>query len=320
MGLDPGPRPLELRPAVFSRRRAILLSLSLPLIPLASGCRASLPPSSAADSSQDAFSLLRDSAAAHGCAAYAPINDLNVRYAGHWRRLVAILQPALVDAGFRGGSEERLLLRDGIVAQSHSGPSGHKQVVRISPANSGSSVRVWFNGEEAQDRDRIDAAALVADAYLLFLLGPIALFVNEHPHRVMQAALAGTAAVHQAAHSYLCDVLRLSVSPGFGNCESDQLALYIDRETRLMRRVRMTINGLESTRGALVDIDTSEHRSIHGIMWPTAFHERLLRPVPLDVHEWRLTGLDINRGESRAELEGPAFEGKAMSPAVPLAV
>jgi len=80
----------------------------------------------------------------------------------------------------------------------------------------------------------------------------------------------------------------------------------------------MTLNGLESTRGALVDIDLSEHRSMYGIMWPTAFHERLLRPVPLDVHEWRLAGLDINRGESRAELSGSVFVGKALAPATPL--
>jgi hypothetical protein len=80
----------------------------------------------------------------------------------------------------------------------------------------------------------------------------------------------------------------------------------------------MTLNGLESTRGALVDIDTFGHRSLHGIHWPTAFHERLLRPAPLDVHEWRLTGLDINRGESPADLSGPAFTGKAATPAAPL--
>lgn len=304
---------------VFTRRQAILVSLSMPLIPLASGCRASLP-SPAADSRQQALALLHDSAAAHGSATYSAINDLNVSYAGRWRRLVGILQPDLVDAGFRGGSEERLLLRDGVIAQSHSGPKGHKQVVRINSANGSSSVHVWFNGREAQDRERIDAAALVADAYSLFLLGPILLVVNENPHRVIQPALAGTAEVRQERHSHLCDVLSLSVSPGFGNCESDQLALYIDRETRLMRRVRMTINGLESTRGALVDIDTMEHRSLHGIMWPTAFHERLLRPAPLDVHEWRLTGLDTNRGESRTELSGPAFVGKASPPATPLAI
>jgi hypothetical protein len=257
---------------------------------------------------------------AHGLAAYSAIIDVNVSYSGHWRRLVGILQPALVDSGFRGGSEERLLLRDGIVAQAHSGAKGHKQVVRVNTLNKDSSVRVWLNGQEAHDRDPLDAAALVADAYSLFLLGPILLAVNQTPHRVLQVAMAGTAELSLDRHAYLCDVLNLRVSPGLGNSESDQLALYIDRETRLMRRVRTTLNGLESTRGALVDIDMFEHRSMYGVMWPTAFHEHLRRPAPLDVHEWRLTGLDINRGETREELSGPAFTGSALSPAASLII
>jgi hypothetical protein len=292
----------------------------VPLIPWVSGCRASLPPGPSADSGEAAGSLLHASAVAHGLPRYRAITDVNVSYAGHWRRLVGKLQPDLVDSGFRGGSEERLLLRDGVIAQSHSGPQGHKQVVRINTSSSGSSVCVWFNGEETHDPHRTDAAALVAEAYALFLLGPLLLTVNELPHRNIEAALAGTAELKLDGGKRLCDVLNLKVSPGIGNSESDQLALYIDRETRLMQRVRMTLNGLESTRGALVDIDTQRHVSLYGIMWPTAFHERLLRPAPLDVHTWKLTGLDINRGESATDVEGPGFAGKALSPAKPLPV
>jgi hypothetical protein len=300
---------------LISRRQAILSGLAVPLMPLVGGCRASLPDWTNG-STQDALSLLHDSATAHGLPAYPAINDVNVSYAGHWRLLVARVQPTLVDSGFRGGSEERLLLREGVIAQSHSGAKGHKQVVRVSMPDGGSSTHVWFNGEEAHDKDRIDAAALVAEAYALFLLGPLLLTVNETPRRDIQAALAGTAEVRQPRQTHVCDVLNLRVRPGIGNSESDQLALYIDRQSRLMRRVRMTLNGLESTRGALVDVDTFEHRSLQGLMWPTAFHERLLRPAPLDVHEWRLTGLDVNREESPAEVTGPAFTGKAAPPAV----
>jgi hypothetical protein len=177
-------------------------------------------------------------------------------------------------------------------------------------------VHVWYNGEETKDRDRTDAAALVADAYSLFLLGPMLLVENENPHRDIQASMAGTAEVKQDKGTYACDLINLSVRPGFGNSETDQLVLFVERATRLMRRVRMTINGLESTRGALVEIDTYEHRQMHGVFWPTSFHERLLHPAPLDVHSWRLTGLDVDRGESRAELSGPTFTGKASSPAV----
>lgn len=300
----------------ITRRQAILMSCTVPVLPWVGGCRATLPPGLPA-SSNDAATLLKSSAQAHGLTAYASINDINVRYTGHWRRLVGLVQPTLVDSGFRGGSEERLLLRQGVIAQSHTGPKGHKQVVRLN-TSTGSSTRVWFNGEEAHDRDRLDAAALVAEAYALFLLGPILLITNEFPHREIRAASAAGAELTQDEHTYACDVISLNVSPGFGNAESDQLALYIDRTTHLMRRVRMTINGLESTRGALVDVDTFEHRSLQGLVWPTAFHERLLRPAPLDVHRWRLIGLDINRGETRADLEGPQFAGKAAAPAMAL--
>lgn len=301
---------------LVTRRQAIMLGLALPLVPLAGGCRATMPSGSTA-SGQDAIPLLRLSAMAHGLGAYSALEDVNVRYAGHWRRLVGVLQPTLVDSGFRGGSEERLLLREGVMAQSHTGPKGHKQVVRVSSAKS-NGIQVWFNGEQAHDKDSLDAAALVADAYALFLFGPMLLIKNENPHRDLQAASAGSAEVTQDGHTYSCDVITLQLSPGFGNAESDQVALYIDRETHLMRRVRMTLNGLESTRGALVDIDTSDHRALHGIMWPTSFHERLLRPAPLDVHRWRLTGLDVNRGETWADLGGPEFLGKAAAPATPL--
>ena len=304
---------------VLSRRQICQLSLVAPLLPLAAGCRASLPPWTDRDSTGEAMSLLHASATAHGLTAYAKINDLNVSYAGRWHRLVGVLQPALVDSGFRGGSEERLLPRDGVVAQAHSGPKGHKQVVRSNAGAGRADIRVWFNTEEAHDRDRNDAAALVADAYSLFLLGPLLLDVNEHPRRDIRAAMAGTAKVRENEQTHLCDVLNLKVSPGFGNSDADQLALYIDRESRLMRRVRMTLNGLDSTRGALVDIDTYGHRSLHGIFWPTAFQERLLRPAPLGVHEWRLTGLDVNRGLSTAEVSGPSFMGRARAPATPFA-
>jgi len=300
----------------LSRRQALLLGLAAPFISLASGCRASLPAWSGPGSGPDAWALLNRSAAAHGLTAFAAIDDVNVSYDGHWRRLVGKLQPALVDSGFRGGSEERYLLRDGVVAQSHAGPQGHKQVFKSSSHDR--RIRVWFNDEEAHDRERLDAAALVVDGYSLFLFGPMLLVQNRHPQRTIQAALAGTSEVTQDKQKYLCDVVNVRMNPGIGNSEADQLALYIDHDTHLMRRVRMTLNGLESTRGALVDIDTFDHESLFGVMWPTAFHEQLKRPAPLDVHHWKLTGLDINRGESLADLRGPLFSDRARRPASPL--
>ena len=69
---------------------------------------------------------------------------------------------------------------------------------------------------------------------------------------------------------------------------------------------------------AVAEVDTFDHAALHGVRWPTRFHERLLRPLPLTVHDWRLTGLDVNRGLEIAEVDGAAFAGKAAAPAAPL--
>ena len=53
----------------------------------------------------------------------------------------------------------------------------------------------------------------------------------------------------------------------------------------------------------------------HSVRAPAAAR---LRPLPLAVHDWRLTGLDVNRGISRAEVSGMAFDGKAAVPATGL--
>ena len=302
----------------ISRRQLALLGIGAPLLSLFSGCRAGLPRWTTSDTGPDALALLHHSAMAHGLAAFSAVEDLSVSYSGHWRRLVARLQPELVDAGFRGGSEERLLIRAGIIAQAHHGPRGAKQVVSIHRAEQTRSLQVWFNGVPSHDRRQLDAAALVAEAYALFLLGPMLLVANQAPHRDMQASMAPETDVKQGGRTYPCDVVSLRLAPGLGNAASDQLAVHIDRTSRLMRRVRMTLNGLESTQGALVDIDTYDHRVVQGIVWPTTFHERLLRPAPLDVHAWRLTGLDINRGLSPAEVSGEVFRDQALPPATPL--
>ena len=91
--------------------------------------------------------------------------------------------------------------------------------------------------------------------------------------------------------------------------------LYIAHDDRLMRRVRFTLNGLDATKGAVAEVDAGYHALLHGVNWPTLFHERLIRPVPTPVHDWRLTGLDVDRGLTAAEVGGMALEGRALFPA-----
>ena len=97
-------------------RRALLSAFALPW--LAAGCSSPLPLVKAPAGDFDADSRLRDSAQAHGLDAYRNLNDINVSYSGEWRPLVNRIQPEVVDAGFRGSSQERLMPRAGIVAQA----------------------------------------------------------------------------------------------------------------------------------------------------------------------------------------------------------
>lgn len=298
-----------MHPLDLKRRNLVFAALAAPVMPVMNGCAAPLPISLNPASTPAAQSLLRESAAVHGLKAFQAIQDLNVSYTGEWRALIGRLQPALVDSAFRGSSEERLLLRDGVVAQAHTGPGGLKHVIRKTTGSAPGEVSVWYNGEEARDAQRRAAAALVADAYTLFLAGPMLLV-----DRPLVLELGDI----ESVNGLDCDVLRVQLAPGLGHARVDQVALFIDRKERLMRRVRFTLDGLESTKGAIAEVETFDHQTLHGVRWPTRFYERLVRPLRMPVHDWNLTGLDINRGLQVADLQGPEFKGAALARAAPL--
>jgi len=295
------------------RRRRVLAALGAPALLALPGCAAPWPavfePVDASGQAA-AAALLAASAQAHGIGALRQLQDLSISYAGEWRGLINRLQPALVDERFRQASQERLLLREGLVAQAHRGTGGSKQVVRRSPAASPGDVRVWFNGEEALAADPRAAAALVVDGYSLFLLGPMWL-----ADRAVPVALGGT----ETVEGYACDIVYLRLAPGLGMAGSDRIALFIDRDDKLMRRVRFTLDGLGSTVGAVAEVETFDFIDMHGVRWPTRFFERIVKPFRLAVHDWRLTGLDVNRGLTALQLTGPSFTGAAVAPAAALA-
>ena len=58
-----------------------------------------------------ARAVLQKSAEAHGLAAFRQIDDLSVAYAGEWYGLVSKVQPTLIDADFRQGSQERIVFQ-----------------------------------------------------------------------------------------------------------------------------------------------------------------------------------------------------------------
>ncbi len=285
----------------FHARIPVLLAGLL----LLAGCVTRLPPAQRDAVEPDAWALLEAAAQAHGAEAFARLRDVNGSYSGEWYALIRRVQPVLVDAAFRGSSEERILLADGIVGQAHQGPGGSKQVLRTRE-----EVRVWYDGKREIDGERTAAAALVADGYRMFLLGP---FFFLH----------GTATLERTGRGFVdgreCDLLLATRRPGHGFSAEDRYLLFIDREDRLLRRVRFTMEGLESTRGAVVEVDFFDHVSVGGVRWPSRYFERVRAPLPLlPVHAWQLTGIDLNRGWDAEEISGPAFTGRAAPPAQPL--
>lgn len=288
---------------ILSPHAAARWLLMVVLLPLLGACAALIPQAQQVGEQPAARALLEASAQAHGVAAFRQIRDLNVSYDGQWHYLVQKLQPVLVDARFRKSSEERLLFgREPVVGQRHSGPGGVKQVTR-----SATAVDVRYNGQPASDREARAAAALVADAFRLFLLGPM-YFIEGNT----SLALAGSGDVDGRA----CDLLLAVRRPGHGLSAEDRYLLFIDRQDRLLRRVRFSMEGLASTQGAVVEVDFFDHRDIAGVRWPTRFFERIRKPIPmLPVHAWRLTGLDINRGYAASDITGAEFSGLASAPA-----
>lgn len=287
-------------------------ALGMALLPVLAGCSTPLPLGSRPPGEAEAARRLRESAEAHGLTAYRALTDVNVSYSGEWRPLIGRIQPELVDAGFRGPSEERLMPAAGIVAQAYTGPLGRKQVSwrrsRKAPDELG-AVTVWFNGVRSSDPAAQDTAALVAEGYALFLLGPMWLVDRNLP---MQ--LAGT----ERVDGRLCDAVNIWLSPGLGKVATDRLVAYVDRADSVTRRMRFTLEGFAGTRGTVAEVDTFDHTRRFDILWPMRSYERLVHPLPLPVHDWRITGLDVKRGYSPSDVIGPEFTGAAARPASPI--
>jgi hypothetical protein len=168
-------------------------------------------------------------------------------------------------------------------------------------------VEVWYNGRPTTDEPLRQTSAMVADTQRLCLLGPLALV--DRPQVMKLAGL-------EQVGDHACERLMVRMVPGLGLSPVEQLVLCIDRRTRLMRRVRFTMDGAAVTRGAMVEVDVSEFQNFQGVEWPTRFRERMRRPVPLlPMHDWQLTGLDLNRGWSAADIGGAQFTGLAQGAA-----
>ena len=281
-------------------RPSLIKLLPIALVLLLSGCMSrGIPQAGGSGEQPAARAMLQKSAEAHGLAAFRQIDDLSVGYAGEWYGLVSKVQPTLIDADFRQGSQERIIFKSGpLISQRHLGPKGSKQVIRRAR-----DVQVFYNDVPSADRDVLAAAALVADGYRMFLTGPF---------YFLDGNLSLEMGEDETVEGRACTTLVAVRRPGHGLSAEDRYLLFIDAENHLLRRVRFTMEGLESTQGAIAEVDFFDHKAIAGVTWPTRFYERLRKPIPsLPVHDWRLIGLDVNRGLSEADIAGPNFSAKA---------
>ena len=295
------------RPVHTVSRRTWLSALALPW--LVGGCSTPLPLVQAPAGDANAVTRLRESAQAHGLDAYRTLSDINVSYDGQWRPLINRIQPEVVDQGFRGSSQERLMPAAGIVAQAYTGQMGRKQVAwrrgRGTPDDLG-EVAVWVNGMRSADAAARDASALVAEGYGLFLLGPLWLV-----DRGLRMRMADT----ERVDGRTCDVVEVWLTPGRGRVAVDRVALCIDRIDQRVHRMRFTLEGFAGTRGAVAEVDTFEHESRFGVVWPMRSFERIVHPIGLPAHDWHVTGLDVNRRYGPEDVSGPSFIGAAAAPA-----
>lgn len=296
-------------PSIDRTRRVLL---GAPLLAVLPGCGTPLPLLETPAPTDAAQQRLLDSARVHGWEAYRTLTDINIAYDGQWRPLINGIQPEVVDAGYRGSSQERLLPRAGVNAQLYRGPRGSKQVFWQRGAGTAAQpgeVALWYDGQPSDRADLRSAAALVAEGYGLFLLGPLWL-----AGRGLPAQLAGT----ERVHGRLCDVVNVWMRPGLGQVAQDRVAVCIDRDDGVTRRVRFTLEGFAGTRGAVAEVDTFEHRRLFGVLWPMRSYEEVVHPLRLPAHDWYVTGLDVNRGYGVDALRVPGFAGAAAAPAAKL--
>ncbi len=235
-----------------------------------------VPPQQAPDGEQLITSSARESGSA-----WQQARKVKVHFTGNWAGPVVRLQPVLTDVEFRKSSVETYSPQSGQVIQIHNGPGGTKKVVRTPQ-----SISVKFNGEPADDPEQLAAAALVVDAYQLFTFGASWLFDRGSNFQVIgQRKLNGES----------CWLVQAEVVPGFGLSERDWVIAWIGEQSLRTHRVQLTLNGLESTAGADVDVTFNDwQRGPQGTLWPTSYVERVRRPFDILAHTWQMAKVEVD--------------------------
>ena len=226
----------------------------------------------------------------HGGHALDKLNDVNVSLTGKWKPLIKRIQPLVTDFNYRVDSQERLFPHSGGYVAIYSGPSGSKKVIR-----SPNSLEVYYNGVESTDQEVLSSTALTADAFHMFLLGPLSFKKWQNDFIRLTDAL-------DKGNSYYR--LYLNKQPGFGYSSADEIILWIDKQSLRTFRIQITLQGHSTTQNAHVEVDYLEFIQSGDYLFPSVFFERVKAPIAIDAHAWHLTGLDINRGSSVTDYLG----------------
>lgn len=150
---------------------------------------------------------------------------------------------------------------------------------------------------------------LAASLHRLLLLGPLALADFDG---VVNWAEPVT------LDGRRCDHLHLPLAPGLGGMVADRLSLFIDRDQLWLRRLQVSLSGLD--RAAIATIDLAGHRQLHSVVWPLRFATVGGSALPGSPRPlaWQVTGLDVDRGYPADALRAWPWAGRAAAPAQPL--
>lgn len=278
--------------------RALGLFFAMLMLLGMSGCINPLPTTKAEESDAQAMALLRESADAHGgLDRYNQLHDIAVSYDGQWLNNVWKFQEVLVDKGYRKASQERVVLRSEhsawpVVAQRHTGPDGIKEVLWDGKRThlmygDGPGVDVLKDSKDVEVYS--EAATVVAEAYRMFLTAPF--YFLQRPGEVVVVP-----AKPDTVNGVACDQVLVRLEPGLGSSAADHVLVAIGKDDRLVHRVRFSLKGYRKTRNATADVVLSRHVTVAGLVWPTHFLETVRFPIDLEVHDWSMTGLDVDRG------------------------
>lgn len=305
--MSPSPSPPG-SAALPGRRHLLAQALGWPLAALA-GCAAPWPEVPAGPGSSSALARLQESAAAHGLAAWRQVQDLNLG-----------LRPET--DGTAGGGAASLQLRwlpaQRLLAWRDAGlpqpQQGWRHWPGAAPDSAGANrgdLRLWQAGEAVSDPNRLLDAARQIDLLALLLLGPMALVDTAQPVNWAEPA---------TLDGRRCDQLTLDLSPGLGGGASSRLALFIDRDQALMRRLRVMAGAEQGRPDALAATwDLHDPVLLHGVYWPRGCRRSGPARGPGQAPAaWRLRGLDLDRGLQFADLSAPPFSALAARPAAVL--